>query len=69
MSLQIGDRIAYCRAFLQSTGILTGEIPFWRGTLTEIQDRIATVEWKNAGSDAPSHILISNLAKVGSTEY
>lgn len=59
----VGDRVAYARTFLQSTGMITGEVPFLRGTVDgtlEIGGRqVAHVLWD--GHDEPIHVLSSNL--------
>jgi hypothetical protein len=48
-SVKIGDRVAYARHFLQSTGQFTGRSPFARGTVDAIHDgpgpRIVHVQW------------------------
>lgn len=64
--IAIGDRVAYSKAFLQSTGQLTGSIPHARGVVTAIKDYggmvLATVDWKN--EDIPSKVITSNLSTI-----
>lgn len=74
MELQIGDRVGYSRDFLQSCGIYTGSVPFWKGEIVDILNwgkrQIAEVKWENADVDnSPSLVSVSNLAKVGSYRY
>ena len=64
----VGSRVAMCRRFLQSTGQLTGEVPFARGVVEQIgppageRAAIATVAWNT--EELPPRTLISNLAPV-----
>jgi hypothetical protein len=49
-SFQVGDRVAFARAFLRSTGQFTGPGGFMRGTVTDIQEwqgvpQLVTVAW------------------------
>ena len=68
--LQIGDRVAYSRAFLKSIGCYTGNLPFARGTIAGFKSLgetvLAEVEWSN---DAPARVNVANLCKVGSVAF
>lgn len=61
---KVGDRVAFSRAFLQSTFQFTGWPPFARGTIMELVPcgpvTLATVEWNN-GPDQGQRVLTSNL--------
>ena len=65
--VQVGNIVGYSRAWLQSTGMLTGPIPFARGVVMDLEDfgrsSLATVQWDI--EDAPSKVLAVNLARVG----
>lgn len=66
-NLQIGDRVAYSKNFLKSTGQYTGDIPFARGIVTAIQFiaptySLVTVDWNN--TDIPGKVCHSNLVKI-----
>jgi hypothetical protein len=66
--ISIGSRVAYSVAFLRSTGMYTGPIPFARGVVTDLATMrggltIATVDWHDA--DIPPRVNVSNLAIVG----
>jgi len=48
--LQQGDRVAFARHWLRSTGNFTGDVPFMRGTVEHVHDlgqglRVVTVAW------------------------
>lgn len=64
--IAIGDRVCYSKQFLQSTGQLTGDIPFARGTVREItplgQTQLATIDWGNP--EIPTKVNAANLSKV-----
>jgi len=66
--VNVGDRVAYSRQFLQQTDQYTGDVPHARGTVTAIQEgkngspAIATVDW-NLG-DLPSRTLLAILVRV-----
>lgn len=69
--IEPGVRVAYARAWLRSTGMLTGPIPFARGTVREVNpfgaQVLARVEWDGGDdSDMPSlqRVLACNLVAV-----
>lgn len=59
----VGDRVAFSRAFLQSTFQFTGWTPFARGTIIGLVDCgpviLAEVAWD--GRDMGSRVLTCNL--------
>lgn len=66
-----GDRVAFSRAFLQSTGQLTGAAPFARGVVERLDDlgpgfTIAAVLWDGAaeahGVNTGNLVLVSRIA-------
>lgn len=77
--LAIGDTVQYRKAWLQSTGNISGPLPFARGIVRALNpfgsDRfIADVDWGAARWNAahpcepdavPSRVLASNLERVG----
>lgn len=58
-----GDRVMASRDFLKSTGQLTGEVPFWKGTVLSFTFcgamRIAHIQWD--GQPGLSSWLVNNL--------
>lgn len=62
----VGDRVAYSRRFLMSTGEHTGPIPFARGVVTDIRRvggvELAMVDWDT--EEAPEQVNVANLVKV-----
>ena len=64
--ITIGARVKYSRAFLRSTGMFSGPVPFAKGTVTAIQSYtgdcpdVATVQWDNINSQL-QRILVNNL--------
>jgi hypothetical protein len=67
--VNIGDKVKYSRAFLRSTGMLTGEAPFGKGTITALDSygskdfTIATIQW-DGGFDLPGRVNVKNLILV-----
>ena len=65
-SIAVGDRVCYSRTFLQSTGQITGDLPFARGTVTELKPlgeiTLAVIDWGD--SEIPSKVNVANLSKV-----
>ena len=62
-----GDRVAYSRAFLQSTGQYLGSAPARRGTVLEIEDLgenflLARIQWE--GEAEPSRVNVGNLVAL-----
>jgi hypothetical protein len=49
--IRIGDKVAYAARWVRSTGHQTGDVPFLRGTVTELKplgDRtLGTVDWND----------------------
>lgn len=68
MSIQAGDKVAYSRAFLRSTGMFTGDIPFARGTVTALEPLrhggtvLARVQWDRSG--ILERVNVANLVRV-----
>jgi hypothetical protein len=62
--INVGDRVAYSRSFLQSIGALTGDMPFARGVVEKIEEfgtlRLATVKWD--GEETTMRVAVANLA-------
>lgn len=72
VELKAGDRVAFSRAWLRSTGHFTGEVPFRRGTVREVRcfadsrvpgqvPDLCVVAWDD-GSE--SRALACNLVRV-----
>lgn len=66
--MKIGDKVCYNRAFLKSSGSMSGPVPFARGTIKDIilsysGVRLALVDW---GKDdwMPERVNIYCLAVV-----
>ncbi|MCY2985011.1 MAG: hypothetical protein NTY15_15410 [Planctomycetota bacterium] len=64
--IAVGDKVCYSRTFLQSTGQLTGDVPFARGIVTAIESlgetKLAAIDWDNP--DMPQRVNVANLSKV-----
>lgn len=64
--IQVGDRVAFSKQWLQSTGQLTGDIPFARGTVKELKPLgetiLVTVDWNDP--NIPQKVNVSNLSQV-----
>jgi len=62
--IQIGERVAYSRVFLQKINALTGDLPFARGVVEEITElgaiRLARFTWNREGT--PERVNVANLA-------
>lgn len=60
-----GQRVRYSTAWLQSTGTVTGAIPFARGEVVKLEPfgrdgkQLATVNWNDP--DVPKKVLADNL--------
>jgi hypothetical protein len=67
ITINVGDRVAFSRAWLRSTGHFTGEVPFMRGTVRAVEPfgkgspPLVAVAW-DGGSD--SRVLACNLVRV-----
>lgn len=69
---KIGDRVQYARAWLRSTGQLTGDIPHATGRIISLSPvsnglDIATIEWNTAGLSAK--VLTSNLVREDRKQF
>ena len=56
-----GDRVMLSRGFLQSTGQLTGEVPFQRGQVLRVEGarpQVVTIDWGRRTSKAVAPNLI-----------
>jgi len=64
--IQAGDRVAYSRQWLRSTGQMTGDVPQARGTVTRIEPlgsiSLAVVEWDQP--DLPAKVNVKNLSRI-----
>jgi hypothetical protein len=64
--IKVGDKVAYSKTFLQSTGSYIGDIPFARGEVTALislgETTLAEIAWDNA--DMPSRVNLKNLVTV-----
>jgi len=69
-AIEVGDHVRYSRAWLQSTGTHTGDLPRAKGTVTAIKDlgslKIATINWENP--EIPERVNVANLSKVKQRE-
>ena len=74
LTIQVGDRVAYSRKFLQSIGSFTGDLPFARGTVTEIKTLgkeivLATINWDDQKAELPERVNVANLCLVGRIQF
>jgi len=63
----IGDRVAYSRNFLRSTGQYSGAIPFARGRVVGVKPvsktlQVVEIDWGEP--DIPERVLSANLVLV-----
>jgi hypothetical protein len=70
--LKVGDAVAYSRAFLQSIGAYTGDMPRAKGKLTGLvavgrELVLADITWDLA--ELPPRVNVKNLCRVGSRAY
>ena len=68
-TLAVGDKVAYSKSFLQSTGQLTGDVPQARGKITELVRFgdsliLAVVDWGLWVEDCPPRVNVKNLSRV-----
>ena len=61
IAINVGDRVAYSRNFLRSTGQDSGWAPFARGTVISFTARMALVRWDDRAT--PTTINIYNLVR------
>lgn len=64
----VGDRVKYCRKFLQNIGEYTGPMSFARGTVKELKklgdSTIVTIEWDaDYLEEVPPRVNAANLVK------
>jgi hypothetical protein len=64
--IRAGDTVAYSKTWLQSTGQLTGEIPFARGRVMSLIPLgslvLAEIEWNTP--NLPERVNVKNLSHV-----
>jgi hypothetical protein len=65
-AIEAGDRVAYSKKWLRSTGQMTGDTPQARGTVVEMQVlgsiRLAVIQWDHP--DFPEKVNVMNLSRV-----
>ena len=70
-AIKVGDKVAYSKAFLQSTGSYTGDIPHARGEVTALipigETTLAEIEWDRP--DMPARVNVKNLVTVKRIAY
>ena len=64
-SVKVGDIVGYSKAFLQSTGQYTGDVPFARGKVLALrtigtETILAEIEWDKP--DIPNLVNVRNLS-------
>ena len=62
--MKIGDRVQFSQKFLRNTGQFTGDVPFAKGIVTEIEKfgqgfTLVTVDWDVL--DSPAKVNMKNL--------
>ena len=68
MTLKVGDRVGFARAFLRDTGQISGPVPFAKGTVAEMIPfggpgrSLVTVLWDNL--DGHRTVLDCNLVRL-----
>jgi hypothetical protein len=65
--IQVGDTVAYSKAFLQNTGQYTGDVPHARGKVTALvplgkEITLAEIDWGNP--DLPGRVNVKSLTTV-----
>lgn len=70
--LQVGDAVAYSRAFLRSIGAFSGDLPHAKGKITGLvpvgrEVVLAEIDWDRA--ELPARVNVKNLCRVGSRAY
>jgi hypothetical protein len=70
--IKVGDQVAYSKAFLQSTGQHTGDVPHARGKVTALKPLgtdviLAEIEWNTP--DLPARVNVRNLTTVKRIAY
>jgi hypothetical protein len=70
--VKVGDRVAYSKGFLRSTGQYTGDMPAAKGIVTALvplgtETTLAEIEWDKP--DLPARVNVKNLCRVNSIEF
>jgi hypothetical protein len=56
-TFKTGDKVAYAALWLRSTGNITGDLPFLRGSVVSVDDslsvQLVTIEWTLQGKPYP----------------
>ncbi len=65
--INVGDTVRYSADWLRSTGNITGDLPFAKGTVTALQVlspdvTLATIDWQNP--DIPGKVNVRNLERI-----
>lgn len=65
--ISVGDTVGYRKAFLQSTGQYTGDVPFARGKVTALlplgdDTTLAEIDWDRDG--LPPRVNVKNLSTI-----
>ncbi len=66
--IQAGSKVKYSAKFLRSVGIYSGDIPFARGTVRQLEPlsketTLAVIDWNAPG--VPERVNVANLIEVG----
>jgi hypothetical protein len=69
--IKVGDKVAYSKSFLQSTGSYSGDIPHARGEVTTLipigETTLAEIAWDRP--DMPARVNVKNLVSVKRIAY
>ena len=69
--IKVGDKVAYSKAFLQSTGSYAGDIPHARGEVTALfslgEVTLAEIAWDTP--EMPARVNVKNLVTVKRIAY
>ncbi len=69
--IKVGDKVAYSKAYLQSTGSYTGDIPHARGEVTALiplgETTLAEIAWDRP--EMPARVNVKNLVTVKRIAY
>ena len=64
--IKVGDKVAYSKTFLKSTGSFAGDIPHARGQVTALvsldEVTLAEIDWDKP--DMPERVNVKNLVTV-----
>jgi hypothetical protein len=66
-SIRVGDRVCFSARFCRGTGQQTGDLPFARGEVKELQTlggeiKLAVVDWDTP--DIPERVSVNHLSRV-----